>query len=349
MTTRARKRNSPGYEGKACDAVVRCVEQRTGETRAAIRRPETSGIGPPVDFRLRLGAQEYAIEHTQIEAIPNLIGSDQRYMQLIKPVINEVSGTLPGPAVYALYFPIDTHLGVKPTDLVRIQRDFIAWIRAKAQRLYERTRDRLEREHKSLRYLDSIEAKPPGFPYPVCLWIGAAHSVSKRGVLRDARYAPDDEELETRRADRLREALRRKCPKLQRCKEDGARAVLVLESNDIALTNHVLVGECLAALLPERTDLPDEIYLVETEVNFWTVRCMKLDTECWPVEHLAELAMFHVDDLIDLHVASATGMGAPWRPYKRPIGVAEEEQHHDPTDLRLRYAHVDEFGSVRCT
>ena len=64
-------------------------------------------------------------------------------------------------------------------------------------------------------------------------------------------------------------ALRRKCPKLQRCKEGGARTVLVLESDDIALTNHVLVGECLAALLPERADLPNEIYLVETELDSW--------------------------------------------------------------------------------
>ena len=133
-----------------------------------------------------------------------------------------------------------------------------------------------------------------------------AHSVSKRGILRCARYAPDNEELKAGRAERLRKALRCKCPKLQHCQEDGARTVLVLESDDIALTNHVLVGECLAVLLPERTDLPDEIYLVETEVKFWAVCCMKFDTECWPVEHLAEPALFRVDDLVDLSKATTT-------------------------------------------
>ena len=30
-----------------------------------------------------------------------------------------------------------------------------------------------------------------------------------------------------------------------------------------AFANHVLFGECLAALPPERTDLSDEIYLVD--------------------------------------------------------------------------------------
>ena len=303
MTTRARKRKSSANEGKACDAGVRCIERRTGEPRAAIRRPETDGIGPPVDFRLMLGTREYAIEHTQIEAIPGLIRAGEGYEQLIKPIIEEVSGTLPGPAVYVLHFPIDTHLRVRRAHLDRIRRDLMFWIRAKAHCLYERNRDKLERGYKSPRYLDSIEAKPPGFPYPVRLWVDAARSESEWGALRRARLGLDDEEREVRRTDRLREALLRKCPKLQRCKEDDARTVLVLESNDIDQTNHVLVGECLAVLLPERPDLPDEIYLVETEVKSWTVRCMKLDTECWPVEHLAEPAMFHVDDLIDLSEA----------------------------------------------
>ena len=193
---------------------------------------------------------------------------------------------------------------MKKADLDRVRRDFIGWIRAKAQCLYERNRDKLERKHKSPRYLDSIKAKPPGFLYPVRLWVGVACSASERGTLRHARLAPDDKELETLHADRIGKALRYKCPKLQRCKEDGARTVLVLESDDIALTSHVLVGQCLAILLPERTELPDEIYLVETDMDPWTVRCMKLDAECWLVEHLAEPAMLHTDDLMDLSVAS---------------------------------------------
>lgn len=257
-------------------------------------------------FRLRLGTREHAIEHTQIEAIPGLIRAGEGYRQLIEPITDEVSGTLPGPAVYALHFPIDTHLEVKRADLDRMRRDLIAWIRGKAHCLYERNRDRLEREHTSPRYLDSVEAKPPGFPYPVRLWVRAACSGSKRGVLRLARLGLDNEELEGCRADRLREALRRKCPKLQRCKVDGARTVLVLESDDIALTNHTLVGECLIALLRERTDLPDEIYLVETEVQSWAVHCMKLDGESWPMERSAEPAMFHVDDPIDLTEVTTT-------------------------------------------
>ena len=253
-----------------------------------------------MDFRVRIGVREYAIEHTQIEAIPDFIRVGKEYKHLLGTLIDELSGTLPGPAFYAVHFPIDTHLGVKEADLARIRRDFIDWIRQKAQCLYERNREKLKRKHRSPRYLDRIEAEPPGFCYPVRLWVRAAHSASEGGTLRHARFAPDDTELETLRAKRLRKALSHKCPKLQCCKEDGAQTVLVLESDDIALTNHVLVGQCLAALLSDHADLPDEIYLVETEMDPWTVRCMKLDTACWPLDNLAEPVMFREDDLIGL-------------------------------------------------
>ena len=290
----------PKNEGKACDAAVRCIERRTDDTRSKIRRPEKDGNGPPVDFRVKIGVQEYAIEHTQIEAIPQLIESHHRYEKLIEPVVDAVSGTLPGPACYMLYFPIDTDLGVSRTDFDRIRSDFITWIQVNAQCLYRRNRGQLERKRRSPRHLDSIEGRPPGFPYPVRLCVDPASSAPERGLLRHGRFAPNDKELETLPLDRLRKALRSKCPKLQCCKKDGARTVLVLESNDIALTNHAVVGECLVALLPERPDLPDEIYLVETETDPWTVRCMKLGAECWPAEHLANPVTFDESGLIDL-------------------------------------------------
>ena len=61
------------YEGKACDAVVKAIEKRTSKIRAHIRHPEVDRIGPPVDLRLKIGNQEYAIEHTLIEPFENQI------------------------------------------------------------------------------------------------------------------------------------------------------------------------------------------------------------------------------------------------------------------------------------
>ena len=297
-------RRLPRNEGKACDAVVRCIEQRTGNARAKVRLPEKEGLDSAVDLHLWIGSVQYAIEHTQIEAFTGQIGTDKAFTEFIKPVTDELSGRLPGPAVYALHFPSDTHLGLNSADLDHVRRNLIAWIRTKARCLCERNRDRLERKQASPRYLDSIQGKPPGIRYAVRLCLRLASSESKQGALVPSRYAPDGENSKARRTKRLREALRRKCPKLQRCKEDGARTVLVLESDDIALTNHVLVGECLNALLPEHTNLPDEIYLVETEINPWAVHCVKLNTEDWPVERLSEPMMFNEGGLDDLRKAS---------------------------------------------
>ena len=81
-------------EGKACDAAVRVLEQRTGATRADIRRPEKDRVGPPADLRLQLGTQEYAIEHTQIEAFKRQIATGVSLMQLIDPVKQALCGEL---------------------------------------------------------------------------------------------------------------------------------------------------------------------------------------------------------------------------------------------------------------
>ena len=72
----------PDNEGKACDAVVRLLEVQTGDARTDIRHPEKDGVGPPVDLRLRLGAQEYAIEHTRIEPFENQIKTGLVFKQI---------------------------------------------------------------------------------------------------------------------------------------------------------------------------------------------------------------------------------------------------------------------------
>ncbi len=86
-------------EGKACDAVVKLLEKRTRKVRADVSCPEKTGIGPPVELRLHLGSQSYAVEHTQIEAFADQIHTAEEFGRFISPVTNELSGTLPGPAV----------------------------------------------------------------------------------------------------------------------------------------------------------------------------------------------------------------------------------------------------------
>ncbi len=150
-------------EGKACDAVVKILEKRTRKVRADVSCPEKTGIGPPVELRLHLGSQNYAVEHTQIEAFADQIHTAEEFGRFISPVTNELSGTLPGPAVYDLCFPIDTRLGVNAHKLDEIRDDFMEWVREQALRLHEKNPDRPTRERNPRGFDEQYRGTPPGF------------------------------------------------------------------------------------------------------------------------------------------------------------------------------------------
>jgi hypothetical protein len=197
-------------------------------------------------------------------------------------VLDALSGTLPKPGIYYLHFPTNTHLRVKANDLPRLQSDFIEWVREHAQRLHDKNPERPTRETAPNGFHEQYQAQPPGFPYEVIVRREAHWSISAvhEGILLSSLVAPED--VEALRSDRLRQALADKCPKLQRCKEEGARTVLVLEDRDMSFSNYVLIGDALTGLLEERPDLPDEVYLVETAANPWAIRLMKYEENYLP-------------------------------------------------------------------
>ena len=98
-------------------------------------------------------------------------------------------------------------------------------------------------------------------------------------VRHGGRYFRRCPDLEEQRFGRLRRALAEKGPKLQRCKERGARTILVLECGDIAISNCLAVREALNRAAAESTDNPEEIYLMETKVETWHM---------WPMNSAAE-------------------------------------------------------------
>ena len=104
-------------EGRACDAVLRVLEHRSSEVRADLRHPEKDGVGPPVDLRVRIGATQYALEHTRVEPFEHEIRTRRLVSRLAGPVERAVSGTLPGEATYQLRLPLDPSLGVRKHEL----------------------------------------------------------------------------------------------------------------------------------------------------------------------------------------------------------------------------------------
>ena len=272
-------------EGKACDAVVRFLEIRTGETRTDIRHPEKDHVGPPVELRLKLGAQEYAIEHTRIEPFENQIKTSIVFKQIDDYVKERLSDPLPGSAYYELHIPINVRLPERKKERDQALNNLIDWIRTNAQWLHERNSGRTRPAPSPHWSDDRIRGKPTGFDCAIELlrWPDAALIRRKPGYLGMSLFCPNDfSDLEDHRIDRLRRTFSEKSPKLQECRAVGARTVLVLESRDIALTSFDIIGNALPKLLVEYTDAPEEIYLVETGSDPWWVWPMKRDDDHWP-------------------------------------------------------------------
>jgi hypothetical protein len=83
--------------------------------------------------------------------------------------------------------------------------------------------------------------------------------------------------MEIDRQTRLKRACDEKFPKLARWKhEKGARTVLVLEENDISLTNPQLVTDAMSLAELGMSDAPDEVFLVSTHQEpVWWVHCLR--------------------------------------------------------------------------
>lgn len=62
----------------------------------------------------------------------------------------------------------------------------------------------------------------------------------------------------------------------------GEFSVLVLESDDLALANCSLVASAVLDELKTRDDVPDQIYLVETEAEPWAVWTIKSGSRVFP-------------------------------------------------------------------
>ena len=126
-------------EGKACDAVIRRFEALTGKTRSLVRFPERDGLGPPVDLRVKMGTEEYAIEHTLLQPYRNRIKYGARFNTINKFIRERIADSLPGSVYYQLNVPIDVSLPRKK-HRDKALLNLVEWILATAQRLHERRR-----------------------------------------------------------------------------------------------------------------------------------------------------------------------------------------------------------------
>lgn len=291
-----------GNEGRCCDAVVRVLERRLKTARAGWHVPDRSdSTSQRVDVCIRIGANRYALEHTRIDPFEDAVTVGMDFSRFVTPIKERFSDVLPGPAYYTLLLPQDHRIGLSGRNRgrkrARAQKTLGDWIAVEAPLLYDRAlASGLDRgfESAALESTDNI-------PYPVRLVCTLTRNLAgaEKGRFSVSRI-PDDR-LDEQRYERLRRALADKCPKLQRCKDRGARTVLILEDDDIALSDSVVVRESLHSALIGWNDIPDEIYLVQTKFESWRVFPMNPAADSlFPRDSEMECKTFDMEELEDM-------------------------------------------------
>ncbi len=242
-------------EGKALDAVLRFIEGRDNAPRKNDgwspddpKNPDADQLRR-VDYVCTVGRLLYAFEHTRIEPFPNQFTDRE---------------------VWDLIVPFDASVGLTGCKVEQVQDALIEWIETNAAHVpvvpldWRYTYPHLTAHGVPFRFsLDRFSLQ--GYPRdsPLC------------GLFRTKTVAPAD--LDRQRAGRLKTASGRKSPKLAIWKQDsGARTVLVLEEDDLWLTNHFLVDHALGQAEANTPDAPDEVFMVSTGLDqTWWVVCLR--------------------------------------------------------------------------
>jgi hypothetical protein len=187
--------------------------------------------------------------------------------RLFCPIEMTLVGKLPPDDTFELGIPVKGLHGLKRKDLLQIQTALAAWIEVTAPTVPLAPYGRY--------HPDIKKVQPPGVPFEVRL--DRFHTVvpPSRFMIR---HSISKEELELERKVRLRAACEKKFTKLDIWRKDsGARTVLVLEDNDIQLTNPEQVFQTLSGLRRNFSNWPDEIYLVSTMIkNPWWVHALQI-------------------------------------------------------------------------
>ena len=214
------------HERECCIAIVRFLEDREGAKFKHASSPELARDTAPVELVIHLGARDYAIEHTGIEPFSGFVRMTSEADWRLSPIETEVRKRLSDDATFQLALPIGALAAQKGKALRDAQAAVIEWVISTVPKLPEPAQLRgsfrpssFERTEMPFQMrLDRLSRPLPGISFFVV-------------------HYTNETSLEQLRRERIREMLRKKLPKLQIWASRGARTVLILEDNDIAVTN----------------------------------------------------------------------------------------------------------------
>ena len=253
------------HEGKCCDAVLRWFEARLGVERAGLRSPEKEHDSAPVEITCRFGAQLYALEHTGVEPFDGHVRLQAEAERDFGPVYTGVANRLPAGDLFELHVPARAMQPLSRQERATVQAAIVGWVLRKAPSVVRSPVGRIASP--------VTRETPPGVPFELSL-----HRYAKpAGLDRDfsiSHLVQSARAVEEREA-RVYQACARKFPKLAEWKaRAGARTVLVLEDNDLQLSNPQVIYEALAAAERRLVDRPDEVHLgcIRVEPEWWHFR-----------------------------------------------------------------------------
>lgn len=266
-----RARISVFNEGKACDAVIRWKEWQANSSRTALQLPEAEQHEAPIEVACIIAGELHAFEHTGIEPFLNQIRMGVDSAKLFGPLQTQLLGKLPNEGSFDLYVPVGATQSLRPKQVLKIQRLLIDWIAKEAVICPVARPGRV--------ITPILSTNLEDVPFPVSLHRNEPLGPEFAGRL-DVRHVLQGD-LEEARHERILKAYNDKKDKLATWKKDlNARTVLVLEENDIQLTNHQLVVEAVRRIEQTAQGKPDDIFLVSTHLsNRWRVIPIRLGKE----------------------------------------------------------------------
>jgi hypothetical protein len=250
-------------EGRACDAVIRYLERRHNTPRLNLRFPEREHHAAPIEVALELDRQLFAMEHSTIEPFEGHTHLQATGDVAIRPVSEAVAGRLPPTEDFELHMPSGALAGLRKRRLNEVQRLLADWI---------------------IRHRLRCRWRPWGVAYPRSRrpfrgFHSRSNSIEWPGLVRPGHLQIVNvvENVEVQREARIGAMLEKKLPKLNHWKQHhAAQTLLVLEQDDLQLTNVHLVTNALLKAEAAQSNIADQVYLVSTMISPWWVHWVRI-------------------------------------------------------------------------
>jgi len=217
------------------------------------------------DAIVSIGVKKAAIEHTSIDCYQSEREEEALFLKLFNPVKEALERELKVPGKFVI--STDAKINLKGFDYDEVRPLIIKSCLQKAKTLKFGSPETAP-DHFTI-------LKIPEIPFDIKLtrWKGnnsvnlCCHSL---------------EEIQTELMSVLNKAIESRGKKVSQYRNEGFRTALLIESQDMQLTNSSMIGQAFFGIIknfPEM-DLPDEIYLINTGFSDFEFYCFKFNKSC---------------------------------------------------------------------